>query len=345
MFGVGATVESPKNSTIGEAQAAAFGDPALRAVPVAGPADHRRPADQDGRAPQGDRRRHGASRGDRRLRGARRRSARRRSTRRYVIAAERLIAARDEKLFIASAVERAVPGGRSWSARWATAPRTSIPTTASTSAAASSARSSPPTTRSSCYETFNIPPNRDFQNYCMQELNSGMPRCRRAAATTCRRGSCPSSSNKDGDDAAPARRRRDRGPRRVLRPLARRPLGRRDHRRQDLARLRPLRLRQRQGPRIRDDIVRYADLEGDDKIGCAGTVDAYVRGAVMSTLSTRDRAADDVIRVDHLHPRQARRGRRGAAPLARPRCATSPPRRSTSTTSSRRAPSCRRCST
>ena len=32
-------------------------------------------------------------------------------------------------------------------------------------------------------------------------------------------------------------------------------------------------------PSIRDDIARYADLEGDDKIGCAGTVDAYVRGA------------------------------------------------------------------
>ena len=32
------------------------------------------------------------------------------------------------------------------------------------------------------------------------------------------------------------------------------------------------------GPTIRDDIARFADLEGDDKIGCAGTVDAYVRG-------------------------------------------------------------------
>ena len=31
-------------------------------------------------------------------------------------------------------------------------------------------------------------------------------------------------------------------------------------------------------PSIRDTIVRYADLEGDDKIGCAGTIDAYVRG-------------------------------------------------------------------
>ena len=32
------------------------------------------------------------------------------------------------------------------------------------------------------------------------------------------------------------------------------------------------------GPSIRDNVTRYADLEGDDKIGCAGTVDAYVRG-------------------------------------------------------------------
>ena len=31
-------------------------------------------------------------------------------------------------------------------------------------------------------------------------------------------------------------------------------------------------------PSITDNIVRYADLEGDDKIGCAGTIDAYVRG-------------------------------------------------------------------
>lgn len=31
-------------------------------------------------------------------------------------------------------------------------------------------------------------------------------------------------------------------------------------------------------PSIRDNITRYADLEGDDKIACSGTVDAYVRG-------------------------------------------------------------------
>jgi hypothetical protein len=31
-------------------------------------------------------------------------------------------------------------------------------------------------------------------------------------------------------------------------------------------------------PSIRDDITRYADLAGGDKITCAGTADAYVRG-------------------------------------------------------------------
>jgi hypothetical protein len=31
-------------------------------------------------------------------------------------------------------------------------------------------------------------------------------------------------------------------------------------------------------PSIRDNIARFKDLEGDDKITCSGTVDAYVRG-------------------------------------------------------------------
>jgi hypothetical protein len=33
-----------------------------------------------------------------------------------------------------------------------------------------------------------------------------------------------------------------------------------------------------QGPHIGPEITRYADLEGGDKISCAGTIDAYVRG-------------------------------------------------------------------
>jgi hypothetical protein len=34
-----------------------------------------------------------------------------------------------------------------------------------------------------------------------------------------------------------------------------------------------------QGPHIGPDIVRYSELEGGDKITCAGTIDAYVRGS------------------------------------------------------------------
>ena len=31
-------------------------------------------------------------------------------------------------------------------------------------------------------------------------------------------------------------------------------------------------------PSIRDNVARFKDLVGDDKISCSGTVDAYVRG-------------------------------------------------------------------
>jgi hypothetical protein len=31
------------------------------------------------------------------------------------------------------------------------------------------------------------------------------------------------------------------------------------------------------GPTIRDNVVHYADVAGDHKITCAGTVDAYIR--------------------------------------------------------------------
>jgi hypothetical protein len=37
----------------------------------------------------------------------------------------------------------------------------------------------------------------------------------------------------------------------------------------------------RHGPTILDNIVRYTQVTGgDDHIGCAGTIDAYVRGAM-----------------------------------------------------------------
>jgi hypothetical protein len=127
------------------------------------------------------------------------------------------------------------------------------------------------------YETFNIQPERNYQNYSMQELHSGMPRCRKGGRYHVPPWVVPLLLDKAGDNLLP------------------RPKGEYEGR----AAFFDLSIDGRwggvisgdkvsidfspcacgnQGPSIRDSIVRYADLEGDDKIGCAGTVDAYVRG-------------------------------------------------------------------
>jgi hypothetical protein len=127
------------------------------------------------------------------------------------------------------------------------------------------------------YETFNIRPERNYQNYSMQELHSGMPRCQQGARYHVPPWLVPLILDKAGDN---------------LLPMI-------DGEYEGRAAFFDLSLDGRwggiisgdkisinfspcacgsKGPSIRDDIVRYADLEGDDKIGCAGTVDAYVRG-------------------------------------------------------------------
>jgi hypothetical protein len=127
------------------------------------------------------------------------------------------------------------------------------------------------------YETFNIRPERNYQNYSMQELHSGMPRCREGGRYHVPPWVVPLILDKTGD--------------RLL-PMI-------DGEYEGRAGFFDLSLDGRwggvisgdkisidfgpcacggKGPSIRDTIVRYADLEGDDKIGCAGTVDAYVRG-------------------------------------------------------------------
>ncbi|MBO9726504.1 MAG: hypothetical protein J7530_19205 [Novosphingobium sp.] len=127
------------------------------------------------------------------------------------------------------------------------------------------------------FDTFNIPEGRHFQNYSMQELNSGMPKCREGGRYHVPPWIVPVLLDKPGDNAL-------------------------DHTSGEMegrAAFFDLSLDGRwggvitgdriwldygpcecgnHGPSIRDNIVRYADLEGDDKIGCAGTVDAYVRG-------------------------------------------------------------------
>jgi len=127
------------------------------------------------------------------------------------------------------------------------------------------------------YETFNIQPERNYQNYSMQEMQTGMPRCQKGGRYHLPPWLVPLLLDKPGDNLLPIAKGEYEG----------------------RAAFFDLSLDGRWGgvisgdrinidfspcacgaksPSVRDDIARFADLEGDDKIGCAGTVDAYVRG-------------------------------------------------------------------
>lgn len=135
----------------------------------------------------------------------------------------------------------------------------------------------PPDYQEFVHQTFNIPADRNFQNYSMQELNSGMPKCRAGNRYHVPPWLVPFVLDERGDTLLPHESGEIVG----------------------RAAFFDLSLDGRWGgvitgdkialdfdpcacgaasPSVRDDIVRYADLAGDDKIGCAGTVDAYVRG-------------------------------------------------------------------
>ncbi len=135
----------------------------------------------------------------------------------------------------------------------------------------------PPDYQEFVYETWNIPAERHFQAYSMQEINSTMPRCNEGKRYHVPAWLVPLVLDKNGDALLPHDGGEVEGRAAFF----------------DIA------LDGRWGgvisgdkisvdygpcacgsasPSIRDDIVRFADLEGDDKIGCAGTVDAYVRG-------------------------------------------------------------------
>jgi hypothetical protein len=127
------------------------------------------------------------------------------------------------------------------------------------------------------YETFNIQPELNYQNYSMQELHSGMPRCRKGGRYHLPPWLVPLVLDKEGNTLLPQSGGEYEG-RAAFFDLS---LDGRwggvisgDKIAIDFG---PCACGSR-GPSIRDNIVRYSDLEGDDKIGCAGTVDAYVRG-------------------------------------------------------------------
>ncbi|RZI76924.1 MAG: hypothetical protein EOP13_00080 [Pseudomonas sp.] len=132
------------------------------------------------------------------------------------------------------------------------------------------------------YETFNLQPRFIYQMYGMQEINTSMPRCQEGQRYHLPAWLVALPLNKEGDELAPGMGAKDfQGPV------------------EGRAAFFDLSMDGRWGgvisgdrieidfspcacgngsPSIKDDIARYADLEGDDKIGCAGTVDAYVRG-------------------------------------------------------------------
>ena len=136
----------------------------------------------------------------------------------------------------------------------------------------------PPDYQEFVHETFNIPPGRHFQNYSMQELNSGMPKCQKGGRYHVPPWMIPMILNKSGDALLPHSGDGEIEGRAAFFDLAL------DGRWGGVITGDKISLDYspcacgHKGPSIRDNIVRYADLEGDDKIGCAGTIDAYVRG-------------------------------------------------------------------
>jgi len=127
------------------------------------------------------------------------------------------------------------------------------------------------------YETFNIRPANLFMSYGMQEIQSVMPRCKEGGRYHIPAWLVCLPLNENGDELLPMGEGRVEGRAAFF----------------DLA------MQSRwggiisgdkieidynpcncgaQSPSISDTITRYADLKGDDKIGCSGTVDSYVRG-------------------------------------------------------------------
>ena len=128
------------------------------------------------------------------------------------------------------------------------------------------------------YETFNLQPRFIYQMYGMQELGSSMPRCQKGGRYHVPPWLVCLPLNKEGDALMPGVGEGKVEGRAAFFDLS---MDGRwggvisgDHIEVDYS---PCACGS-SSPSIADNVYRYSDLEGDDKIGCAGTVDAYVRG-------------------------------------------------------------------
>ncbi|MCW1431201.1 hypothetical protein [Novosphingobium sp. JCM 18896] len=132
------------------------------------------------------------------------------------------------------------------------------------------------------YETFNLQPEYIYQMYGMQELGTSMPRCQEGHRYHVPPWLVPLPLNKEGDALVPGVGDKDfQGKVEGRAAFFDLSMDGRwggvisgDHIEIDYS---PCACGNR-SPSIADNVYRYSDLEGDDKIGCAGTVDAYVRG-------------------------------------------------------------------
>lgn len=128
------------------------------------------------------------------------------------------------------------------------------------------------------YETFNLQPEYIYQMYGMQEIHTSMPRCQKGHRYHLPPWLVALPLNKEGDALLSGVGEGKVEGRAAFFDLS---MTARwggvisgDHIEIDYS---PCACGN-SSPSIADNIYRYADLEGDDKIGCAGTVDAYVRG-------------------------------------------------------------------
>jgi hypothetical protein len=275
MFGVAPTADVPKNITIRDAQLAAFGDPQFEPfrLPI--------PPITVGQLTKMVVLRKAIAEGTARpeqIAEFEATSKEREETleKAYVISAESLVAARTDKLLI-SGMWNALHHVAQLVREMGYSAKDFHPDNAIYTGGGLKRAQLPPDFKEFVYETFNIPTNRMFQNYSMQELNSGMPRCRTGGRYHVPPWLVPFVLNEDGDALVPYTEGEIEGRAgffdlaldgrwngvisgdKISLDLGPCPCG-------------------NAGPSIRDNIVRYADLQGDDKIGCAGTVDAYVRG-------------------------------------------------------------------
>lgn len=192
------------------------------------------------------------------------------------VTAEALIAARHEKLYISGFWAALYGAAKEVRARGFTGKDFHRENTCYIGGGLKGAQL-PPDYREFIFETFNLSPMRSYQMYGMQELGTSMPRCREGGRYHIPPWLVCLPLDKGGE----ALLAHDGGEVEARAAFFDLSLDGRwggvisgDRIHVDFS---PCRCGAK-SPSIRDDVARYADLEGDDKITCSGTVDAYVRG-------------------------------------------------------------------